>query len=99
MQSRGPAAGANSLVRTSSKLSVAAAVAMVLSQAAMAGTAEAGNSPGNSRSVAPPSIVLAQSAAAELVTFDIQPQPMSEALTALGAQSGLTIIVETTVSK
>jgi iron complex outermembrane recepter protein len=42
---------------------------------------------------------LAQSDNAPKVEFKIESQPMETALTALGAQSGLTIIVETKVSK
>lgn len=42
---------------------------------------------------------MARNVAANTVAFDIEPQPMSQALTRLGEQSGLTIIVETKVSK
>src|SRR3954468_23714239 len=80
--------------RAIAKLSVATAVAWALSQTlasaatpsvdAAAGQTPVRSSPGEAK---------------ETIAFDIRALPMSEALTRLGEQSGLTIIVETQVSK
>lgn len=76
--------------KASSAFTVAAVVAAALAQAAVAGEPVAGHSS---------AVRLAQETPSGAMNFEIAAQPLSEALTALGAQSGLTIIVETELSR
>src|SRR5690349_18796391 len=94
MQSTRQAVALNSLCRASCSVSAAAAVTMLLSQVAVATGAETYATHAKYEAIR-----LAQNDTAKVVDFRIASQPMSEALTAFGAQSGLTIIVETKVSR
>lgn len=95
MQRTAHSAASISSVGTLARSSVAAAVAMLLAQA----NAVAGPETSEARAARPAQMSLAQTDTARVIDFDIEPQPMSEALTKLGEQAGLTIIVETRVSQ
>jgi outer membrane receptor protein involved in Fe transport len=80
--------------RSTAKLSVTIAITWTLAQAMALAATPAVASP-----AAQSSVQAATDNPAPTIAFDIQTMPMSEALTRLGEQSGLTIIVETKVGR